>query len=232
MEERCRMAFAGVPNETRRPLADGTTVFERVLPGADRMYPDTDSKPIPLEETQIERIRANVPTEVAARHQQLVTWGVPADCYTHLFIRNYYPALERVVTELGFDAVFAGTVFGQTLKHLEGRHPTTADFSPDKVYGLFKYVKEQGLAPEIVRAMLPVLYQNPKMDYESILTNMGFKRVSKEEIISKLPFLREKIRATRASKDPATEPHWIMGQLRTAALGNVRLAELRGAVNE
>ena len=41
VEERCRMAFAGVPPETRKSFENGTTIFERVLPGADRMYPDT-----------------------------------------------------------------------------------------------------------------------------------------------------------------------------------------------
>jgi glutamyl-tRNA(Gln) amidotransferase subunit E len=39
IEERCLMAFAGVPNETRKSFPDGTTIFERVLPGPDRMYP-------------------------------------------------------------------------------------------------------------------------------------------------------------------------------------------------
>jgi glutamyl-tRNA(Gln) amidotransferase subunit E len=226
VEERCRMAFAGVPNETRRPLADGTTVFERVLPGADRMYPDTDSKPIPLEDSDIERIRAGVPTEVAARYQTLKTWGVPADCHAFIFTRNLFPVIERVVNELGFNPVFVGTVFGQTLKHIEGHHKTTPDFTYDKVYGLFKYVKEQGLAPEIVRAMLPVLYQHPKMDFESILTSINFKRVPREEIHSKIPFLKEKMKTTRVSKDPSVETHWIMGQLRTSALGNVALTEL------
>ncbi|MBN2447669.1 MAG: Glu-tRNA(Gln) amidotransferase subunit GatE, partial [Phycisphaerae bacterium] len=39
---RAREATEGVPSDTRQALADGTTGFERVLPGADRMYPDTD----------------------------------------------------------------------------------------------------------------------------------------------------------------------------------------------
>ncbi|NLA24306.1 MAG: Glu-tRNA(Gln) amidotransferase subunit GatE, partial [Bacteroidales bacterium] len=43
IEERCKLAFEGVPPETRKSFEDGTTAFERVLPGADRMYPDTDS---------------------------------------------------------------------------------------------------------------------------------------------------------------------------------------------
>jgi len=38
-------AFDGVPNETRKTFEDGTNIFERVLPGRDRMYPDTDSEP-------------------------------------------------------------------------------------------------------------------------------------------------------------------------------------------
>ncbi|RLB51264.1 MAG: Glu-tRNA(Gln) amidotransferase GatDE subunit E, partial [Deltaproteobacteria bacterium] len=32
-------AIDGVPNETRQPYEDGTTDFERILPGPDRMYP-------------------------------------------------------------------------------------------------------------------------------------------------------------------------------------------------
>jgi glutamyl-tRNA(Gln) amidotransferase subunit E len=41
-------ATKGVPNETRQAHADGTTGFERILPGADRMYPDTDSPPVEI----------------------------------------------------------------------------------------------------------------------------------------------------------------------------------------
>ena len=57
IEERAGMAFDGIPNETRKSFEDGTTIFERVLPGADRMYPDTDTAPIPLAEKHIESLR-------------------------------------------------------------------------------------------------------------------------------------------------------------------------------
>ena len=39
-------AINGIPNETRQPFEDGMTDFERILPGPDRMYPDTDSPPL------------------------------------------------------------------------------------------------------------------------------------------------------------------------------------------
>ena len=51
-EIRLRFADAteGVPKETRQALAGGFTTFERILPGPDRMYPDTDSPPTRITE--------------------------------------------------------------------------------------------------------------------------------------------------------------------------------------
>jgi len=45
-EIRIRYADAseGVPNETRQYQPDGSTDFERILAGPDRMYPDTDAR--------------------------------------------------------------------------------------------------------------------------------------------------------------------------------------------
>ncbi len=61
------MAFEGIPNETRKSFEDGTTIFERVLPGADRMYPDTDTAPIPLQEEDIDRLGQNMPEDISDR---------------------------------------------------------------------------------------------------------------------------------------------------------------------
>ena len=46
---RAQDATRGVPSETRQALDDGTDGFERILPGADRMYPDTDLPPIRID---------------------------------------------------------------------------------------------------------------------------------------------------------------------------------------
>jgi glutamyl-tRNA(Gln) amidotransferase subunit E len=40
--DRIYEAMEGVPSETRRSFPSGISVFERILPGPDRMYPDTD----------------------------------------------------------------------------------------------------------------------------------------------------------------------------------------------
>ena len=45
---RAEMALGGVPEETRRMLEEGSTAYMRPLPGAARMYPETDIFPVTI----------------------------------------------------------------------------------------------------------------------------------------------------------------------------------------
>ncbi len=58
---RCREALAGVPSETRQARVDGTTGFERLLPGPERMYPDTDTPPLPIPDAWLDSIEIALP---------------------------------------------------------------------------------------------------------------------------------------------------------------------------
>jgi len=234
VEERCRLAFQGVPNETRKSIADGTTIFERVLPGPDRMYPDTDSAPIPIEEDLIARIRAGLPPDGSRRFSQFRAWGVPEDCDAFLLRNNLAPLLERLHAELGVEPRFAATLLAHDLKHLLGRFPRreapAGEFHFDRLHGLFSFLQRERLERGIARAMLPVLLEHPNMDFESVLTTIGFRRLGRREVLAPLPLLREKFAKIATSKDPAAAGRWIAGQLRRAALGNLPLSEMARAV--
>jgi glutamyl-tRNA(Gln) amidotransferase subunit E len=75
---RAREACQGVPQETRQALDDGTNGFERILPGADRMYPDTDLPPIRLADQRVQRIQDSLqpcPWEREARLREMGVGG-------------------------------------------------------------------------------------------------------------------------------------------------------------
>jgi len=232
IKERCRMAFAGVPPETRKSFENGTTIFERVLPGADRMYPDTDSAPIPLENDYIELLGKNKPEEVIARYEHLKNWNVPEDCYTYIFKKNLFPLIDRIIAELDMNPAFVGKFFGHALKWVEGQYKPAAEFDYKIVYALLRFIKQRKLDYSIARRMLPLVYQYPKMEFESVLTSIGFKVVPKDEIVSKIPFLRNKLAEIRLSKGSDVEHNWIMGQLRRQAEGNISMQELHEALGE
>jgi glutamyl-tRNA(Gln) amidotransferase subunit E len=230
IDERCRMAFSGVPPETRKSFEDGTTIFERVLPGADRMYPDTDSAPIPLENDYIESLGKNQPEEVVARYKRLKDWNVPEDCYTYIFKKNLFPLIERIVAELDMNPAFVGKFFGHAVKWVEGQYKPAAEFDYKIIYALLRFIRQRNLDISIARRMLPQVYQYPKMEFESVLTSMSYKSIAKDQIVSKIPFLRNKFAEIRLSKGPDVEHNWIMGQLRRQAEGNMSMRELHEAI--
>ena len=79
VEQRAREALAGVPPETRQARSDGTNRFERVLPGPDRMYPDTDLPPQPLSAAHWGRIRASLPEAPWVLETKLAARGLSGD---------------------------------------------------------------------------------------------------------------------------------------------------------
>lgn len=232
IEERCRLAFEGVPNETRKSLPDGTTIFERVLPGPDRMYPDTDSAPIPIDDEQIEEIRSQLPDAVSSRLNQLREWQIPEDTYNYILKRNLVWIIQKIIDDFEPSPKFVGTLFGHSLRHIEARVTPAAEFSYYTIYGLFKFLHARKLEVTIAKEMLPELYAHPKMVFESVLTTIGYKEHTRDDILSYVPALRKKYAEIRKSKKNRAEVDWIMGNLRQTALGNIPLQELSACIEK
>lgn len=226
IEERCQMAFEGVPNESRKSFMDGTTIFERVLPGADRMYPDTDSPPIPIEDKDIHRFNNKLPVDIHKRYAQLKKWNVPKDSFGYILRNNLCPLLEKIIKDLSFDPQFVGTLFGHTVKHTEGQHATFADFAYDKIFDLLAFLKKNDIDVAISKSMIPLIYRHPEKDWDSILKILKYKKIDPQNILSQIPDLKRKFNLIHFSKNANARSNWIMGQLRPFALGNMNLKTL------
>jgi len=226
IEERCLMAFEGVPNETRKSLPDGTTIFERVLPGPDRMYPDTDSAPLSIDDAAIERVKNSLPVEIVDRYQQFRDWRIPEDTYFYLLKNNLAPVIEKIVSECDITPRMVGTLFGHSLKYLEGQNRWTSGFSYNKIYGMLRFIRDKKLTWEIAREMLPLVYEHPNVEFESALAMINYQSKTEKEILENLPVLKDKFDEIKVSKDPRASIRWIMGQLRKLAIGNIPLKDL------
>jgi len=226
IEERCNMAFLGVPNETRKALKNGITIFERVLPGADRMYPDTDSAPIPLESEFIDTLQSKLPVDLINRYKQLEAWNIPADCYHFIFKNNLLPIIEKIIIEFNAKPIFVATFFSHYLKYIQRKYKPVSEFSFEIIYGIFKFLYNKKINFEFAKIILPIVYQHPKMEFESVLTTLKFKKRTKEDIFAPVKFLQERF-IEKNSKTPVNDKtNWVMGQLRNQAIGNVEFNEL------
>ena len=226
IEERCKMAFEGIPNETRKSFADGTTIFERVLPGAERMYPDTDSAPIPLPDDYIEELAKDLPEYPVDIYRKMKKWQIPENYYTYIYSKNLFPLLQDLIKLLNIPPSYAGKFLGQILKYHEGQMKAKQDLNYKLLYKLFDFLKKNKLDIQLAEKMLPVLLENPRMEFESILSEIKFKKIAPKEIIDNLAFVKNKFKLKKGKDKAKAMKDWIMGQVRYSALGNMPLAKL------
>jgi glutamyl-tRNA(Gln) amidotransferase subunit E len=111
-------AIRGIPNETRQPFPDGTTDFERILPGPDRMYPDTDSPPTRVTRERVAHLRAGLPEPPWVREERYAAAGVTLPVIHYLIRRGGADMVDRLVREAGADLKKTCFLFGEKLVYL------------------------------------------------------------------------------------------------------------------
>ncbi len=232
IEERCQMAFVGVPNETRKSFADGTTMFERVLPGADRMYPDTDSAPISISQELIDIVGSTLPTDVNEQISKLKKWNIPVDTFFYLLRYNLVPLVERICDDFKVQPRFVATLLAHRLKHIQAKLQPDSPFDFERIYQLFAFINEQNIERELLYNILPVVYKHPKMDMKSVLESINFYKRDRDSILSLIPLMQEKFASIKTSKNDEAELRWIMKELQSIAIGNIPLHELAETIRK
>ncbi|MDP8205158.1 MAG: Glu-tRNA(Gln) amidotransferase subunit GatE [Candidatus Electryonea clarkiae] len=111
-------ASQGVCNETRQALRDNTTDFERVLPGPDRMYPDTDSAPFEITREKIEAAEQFIPEYPWDREKRYLEMGLPEDISRNLAISHFADLFDNLLEEKAVAAIRAGEVLARIITAL------------------------------------------------------------------------------------------------------------------
>ncbi len=116
---RAKEATIGVPSETRQALRDGTNGFERILPGPNRMYPDTDLPPKKITEEQLNRIRSLLPKSIWENEEWYKTLRIPDDVIIPLASSPYSKLFEKLVKNYKINPTFAAIALIQYPKRLK-----------------------------------------------------------------------------------------------------------------
>jgi len=186
---RAKEATIGIPSETRQALRDGTTGFERILPGPERMYPDTDLPPIKISPDRVARIRAGLPMQYWDRIRKLNAMGIPSDCVPGLAISPLAPLVDEAVEQMGFTPVFAATVLYRYPRRLQREGWKREDFDPEKIRLILLAVKEGKLTPDGVLHVMKTM-NAPEFSIENLPARMQslelqpFVQESKRQVLS------------------------------------------------
>ncbi len=166
--DRCRQAAVGVPDETRQALTDARnhlsraeglialqTDFERVLPGADRMYPDTDHPPQAITVERRQRLRKLLPEPLWERQVKLEAAGLSADIVSYLCrerpAAELYDELLKSYPELS--PIFVGEVLARWSKHLRRSCGRSLLQKPELVRETLAAVEKKAVSQEAALLM-------------------------------------------------------------------------------
>jgi len=87
-----------VPEETRKMLESGSTAYMRPLPGAARMYPETDVLPVLIDDARWEAVA--IPELISAKADRFVAaYGIERNYALQLAASDKLPLFEQAVAE-------------------------------------------------------------------------------------------------------------------------------------
>jgi len=116
---RAKEATIGIPSETRQALSDGTNGFERILPGADRMYPDTDLPPQKITKERLEKLRSDLPEQFWKREEWYKTLNIPEDTIRPLAISKFAELFKYAVEDWKLNPTTVAVILVQYPKRLK-----------------------------------------------------------------------------------------------------------------
>ena len=171
-------------------------------------------------------LRKKLPVLASDRQKQFREWDIPEDTHKYILSKNLVPLIEQICECKDFSHRQVGVFLGQRFKRIEGIAKPHKNFNEDIISDLFNYLCKKKLSIDLAGPMLEILYEHPKMRYESILTTLNFRKKSMDELLAPVDFLYEKYIQTKNKADTKKAVNWLMGQVRKQATGNVNLSEL------
>ena len=168
-------ATLGVPKETRQALLGGHTTFERILPGPDRMYPDTDSPPTRVTGDRVEALRRGLPPPPWEREKTFGAWGVPEETLHYLIRRGGAAVVEEAVKTTGIDGRTAAIEMGQRAKALQRAGVPIGQLRPEHWIGIFDLYTDASIPREGIRTLAAFLAHNPDLHAKQAQEALGIQ---------------------------------------------------------
>ena len=226
---RAQDALVGVPSETRQACADGTNGFERILPGADRMYPDTDTPPLPIADDVVERITAALPERSWDREERYRSLGLSATDARWVVSELWGDVFDALVDHAtGFERRLAYVIGLRVPFH---RRDTAYHQSPiaeavNRLVPIVEAVRDGVVRMEALGRMIDLALTSDKSSDEIIARHAPSEGETLDQVIADVA--REA--RTLPGRSAPTLERWAMGAAMARLLGRVDPGEVRAAL--
>jgi glutamyl-tRNA(Gln) amidotransferase subunit E len=182
---RAKEAIKGVPEETRRALPDGNTAYMRPLPGAARMYPETDVPPIEISQEYFDSIET--PELLTERAKRFISEnGLNKELAEKIAYSKYLPLFENLIGSYRKDANVNSTLIARTLvgivPEIRRNGVETENLTDEHFKGLFAAISNQEIAKEAIQDLLTALAKEPELSVPEAISKLGLSAFDPQEV--------------------------------------------------
>ncbi|KUO89064.1 MAG: glutamyl-tRNA amidotransferase [Caldivirga sp. CIS_19] len=182
---RVREAFDGVPEETRAAREDGTTYFMRPRPGAARMYPETDLRPIRVTIELLAKADMYIPEPIDRQIERYASMGMSRELARQLAVSEYSLEAEELMRKYKgrVNPTLIASIFVNTIKGL-GRGVEQVDVvkAVDELLALYADGK---ITREAIQDVLQVyVEEDGRRGLVEIINEKSLWRMQYSEVLS------------------------------------------------
>lgn len=187
-----------VEKETRVANPNGTTRYTRPLPGAARMYPESDLPPIQITEELIREIKERLPEPLTKKLLKFKKRLKLSDVLAKQILRSdYLEIFEKIVTTQKVEPTVVASTFLHTLKDLERREKVEIKKLEERHFmQVFDFLARKKIVKEALPEILKYLALTPDASVATAVKDLKLtpislaelKKIIKEVIAQKLPF--------------------------------------------
>jgi len=225
--ERAEYCLIGVPEETRKANEDGTTSYLRPLPGAARMYPETDVPAVKITEEMLDVEIPELIEDRAKRYSE--KYGLSYDLAYVMADSEFYMLFEEYAEKLS--PTITARVLHIIPSELKKEGLDTEILNEKHFRIVLELIEEGKIAKEGAEEALKILCQNPLATKEEIAEQMG-KAEDLDAFIAKL--VEEKKDFIMERGEHAFKPLMglVMKEFRGKVDGKVIAGKLKNAIGE
>ena len=176
--QRANEALEGIPEETRKALEDGNSTYMRPLPGAARMYPETDVLPVPISKELVKKIQRSLPELLHERKERYIQeYGLNDELAGLIACSERAPLFERIMT-LGVSPTLVVRTLTATISELSKDGVPVQLLTEQHFIGVFELINANKMAKEGIPSLLRALATKPS----KTASELGLETLSKEDI--------------------------------------------------
>lgn len=199
--ESAKKSLDGIQNEVRRALPDDSSEYMRPMPGAARMYPETDVQPVRITKDYIKKVKENLPEKPESKFKRFIKdYQINEEQTKQILSSGYENDFEILVKRFPEHKNTIIRTFTNTFSELENEGDSTQLINNEILVNIFSSLSKGTYSKEAIPDILRCMIKNPVYSLEKAIETCGLvntdikkiEEIAKRIVSERIDYVKQK----------------------------------------